>query len=499
MPEQLVLLFQALGNILFHWENLSAVVFGTVAGIFLGAMPGLTSTVGIALLIPFSFYMTPLAAIAMMYGVNKGGTYGGSIPAILLHVPGTPAAACTQLDGYPLTRQGKHGKALQMAAYASAIGDTLSDIVLVLFTVKLAGFALKFGPPEFFTVILFALTIIGSVTGRSVIKGLLSAFAGLLLATVGLDPITSMPRFDFGITELSSQLPLVPILIGIFSVSEIIIQAEKAVTKGKGLTIAPKSQNPADNRVSWLELRSCLKVIFRSYFWGQLIGILPGIGSAISCWVGYGEAKRTSKHPERFGKGALEGVAASEAANNAVCGANLIPLLTLGVPGSTDIAVLMGVFLIHGINPGPRIFVDQPQLVYGIFASGFIAILIYLLVGLFAAVRIGSIVASISRAIIFPGVLVLCWMGSYAINTSVFDTGLMVFFGILGYLMRKFDFSLPALVIAFMLGSKFEISLRRSLLMSGGSLTIFLSRPICIFFIGLTLVGLFLRQKWLRR
>ncbi|NIS61806.1 MAG: C4-dicarboxylate ABC transporter permease, partial [Proteobacteria bacterium] len=192
MPEQLVLLLQALGNILFHWENLAAVMFGTVAGIFLGAMPGLTSTVGIALLIPFSFYMSPLAAIAMMYGVNKGGTYGGSIPAILLHVPGTPAAACTQLDGYPLTRQGKHGKALQMAVYASAIGDTLSDIVLVLFTVKLAGFALKFGPPEFFTVILFALTIIGSVTGRSIIKGLFSAFAGLLLATVGLDPITSL-------------------------------------------------------------------------------------------------------------------------------------------------------------------------------------------------------------------------------------------------------------------------------------------------------------------
>jgi putative tricarboxylic transport membrane protein len=369
MPEQLILLFQALGTILFHWENLGAVVFGTVAGIFLGAMPGLTSTVGIALLIPFSFYMSPLAAIAMMYGVNKGGIYGGSIPAILLHVPGTPAAACTQLDGYPLTQQGKHGKALQMAVYASAIGDTLSDIVLVLFTVKLASFAVKFGPPEFFTVILFALTIIGSVTGRSVIKGLFSAFAGLLLATVGLDPITSMPRFDFGITELSARLPLVPILIGIFSVSEVIIQAEKAVTKGKSVTIAPKSKNPADNRVSWLELRGCLKVIFRSYFWGQLIGILPGIGAAISCWVGYGEAKRTSKHPERFGKGALEGVAASEAANNAVCGANLVPLLTLGVPGSTDIAVLMGVFLIHGIDPGPRIFVEQPQLVYGIFAA----------------------------------------------------------------------------------------------------------------------------------
>ncbi|NIS61807.1 MAG: hypothetical protein GTO13_14245, partial [Proteobacteria bacterium] len=264
-------------------------------------------------------------------------------------------------------------------------------------------------------------------------------------------------------------------------------------------TIASKSKNPADNRVSWIELRSCLKVIFRSYFWGQLIGILPGIGAAISCWVGYGEAKRTSKHPERFGKGALEGVAASEAANNAVCGANLVPLLTLGVPGSTDIAVLMGVFLIHGIDPGPRIFVEQPQLVYGIFAAGFVAIVIYLLVGLFAAVRIGKIVASISRAVIFPGVLVLCWMGSYAINTSVFDTGLMVFFGILGYLMRKFDFSLPALVIAFMLGSKFEISLRRSLLMSGGSPTIFLSRPICLFFIGLTLASLFLRKKWLRR
>ena len=484
--EQLIQLLQAFGNIFVHVDVWGAILFGTVAGLFLGAMPGLTSTVGIALMIPFTFYMSPLAAISMVYGVHKGGTYGGSIPAILLHVPGTPAAACTQIDGYQLTKQGKQGKALQCAVLSSAIGDLCSDLVLIFFTVYMARVALKFGPPEFFGVILFALTIIGGVTGRSVTKGLLSAMAGLFVGTVGLDAITGVARFDFGIVELTKGFGLVPLLIGVFCLSEVFVQVEKRLAKGERATIIPPSGNPADNRVSWRELKGCLPAIFRSYGWGQLIGMLPGMGAAITPWIGYSEAKRSSKHPEKFGKGALEGVAAPEAANNAVCGANLMPLLTLGIPGSTDAALIMGVFLIHGLHLGPRIFVEYAPLVYGIFAAGLLAILVYLLVGLFAATMIGKLIARVSKAIIFPIVFISCAMGAYAIGTSVFDVGVMVGFGVLGYVMRKYEFSLPAFVIAFMLGYRFELALRRSLLMSHGSPLIFLTHPISLAFILLT-------------
>ncbi|GAJ00938.1 unnamed protein product, partial [marine sediment metagenome] len=264
----------------------------------------------------------------------------------------------------------------------------------------IARVALKFGPPEFFGIILFALTIIGGVTGGSVTKGLLSAMAGLFVGTVGLDAITGVARFDFGIVELTKGFGLVPLLIGVFCLSEVFVQVEKRLVKGGRVTIIPPSGNPADNRVSWSELKGCLPAIFRSYGWGQLIGMLPGMGAAITPWIGYSEAKRSSKHPEKFGKGALEGVAAPEAANNAVCGANLMPLLTLGIPGSTDAALIMGVFLIHGLHLGPRIFVEHASLVYGIFAAGLLAILIYLLVGLFAATMIGKLIGRVSKAII---------------------------------------------------------------------------------------------------
>ena len=481
--EQVNLLFQAFGHIFSHVDLLGVIFFGTVAGVFLGAIPGLTATIGIVLVIPFTFYMSPLAAISMIYGMHKGGVYGGSIPAILFHVPGTPAAACTQIDGYELTKQGKQGKALQCAVLASYIGDLMSDMVLIFFTVYLASIALKFGPTELFGVLVFALTIIGGVTGKSMSKGLISALAGLFVATVGMDPITAMARFDFDIIQLTKGFDLVPLLIGVFCMSEVLVRAERKLAKGERSTIAPRSENPADNRMSWAELMSCLPAIFRAYVWGQIIGMLPGLGAAITPWIGYAEAKRTSKHPEKFGKGALEGVAAPEAANNAVCGANLMPLLTLGIPGSTAAALIMGVFIIHGIHPGPRIFVNQAPLVYGIFAAGLLANLTYLLTGLLAASLIGKLLTYIPRSVIYPVVFISCSMGAYALNTSLYDVGVMVGFGVLGYFMRKYEFSLPAFVIAFMLGSRVEINFRRSLLLSHGDPLIFFTRPICLAFI----------------
>jgi len=484
--EQLSLLLQAYGSIFSQVDVLGAIAFGTVVGVFLGAIPGLTSTVGIALMLPFTFYMSPLAAICMARGIYKGGTYGGSIPAILLRVPGTPAAACTQIDGHELAKQGKQLKALRMAVIASATADICSDIVLIFFTIYIANVALKFGPPEFVGVLIFALTMIGGVTGKSPIKGLLAALAGLFIGTIGLDPMTAVARFSFGVSELSKGINLVALLIGAFCVSEVFVQAERKVGKTERAVIPPPSSDRADNRVSWREFKEVLPAIFRSYGWGQLIGILPGMGAAISPWIGYSEAKRTSKHPERFGKGSLEGVAAPEAANNAVCGANLMPTLTLGVPGSTDAALIMSIFLIHGLRLGPRIFVDHAPLVYGIFAAGPLAIGVYLLTGLYGAALLGKAVAKVSKAVIFPVVFIMCAIGTYAVGVSLFDVGTMVGFGVLGYLMRKYGFSVPAFVIAFMLGSRFETELRRSLLMSHGSPVIFFTHPIALGFILLT-------------
>lgn len=490
--EQLIELSMAFARMYSQIDVVIAILVGTCVGLLLGAIPGLTSTVGIVLLIPFTFYMSPLAAISMVYAVHKGGTYGGSIPAILLNTPGTPAAACTQQDGYPLTQQGKQGKALKTAVVASAIGDFLSDLVLIFATVYIANLVWAFGPVEIAAVLFFAITIIGTVAGKSVTKGLISAFVGLLLATVGLDPMGGTPRLAFGLVEFQKGFDLVALLVGIFIFSEVLVQLETAIIRQniRETHVTKRKLKAEDQKLTLKEFRAILPTIFRSYTIGQIIGVIPGIGAAITPWVSYGQAKSFSKHPEEYGKGSLEGIAAAEAANNAVCGANMMPLLTLGIPGSTDAALIMGVFLIHGYQFGPMIFQEQPHLVYGVFAAGLIAIFLYFILGYFLAERIGRIIRFFPAQIIYPLVLITSFLGAYAGNSSLFDTGAMVVFGVLGYGMRKNGFSLPALVIAFMLGYKFEFNLRQALRISDGDFLIFLTSPIsliCILFaLGLT-------------
>ncbi len=495
--EQIAHLMQAFTDIFCQFDVSIAIVLGVFVGVILGSIPGLSSTVGIALIIPFSFYLSPLAAILMMYAVHKAGTYGGSITAILINTPGTAAAACTQLDGYPLTQMGKQGKALKTAAIASAIGDLLSDLVLIFGTVYLAKFVWEFGPVEMAAILFFSLTLIATVTGKSVVKGLFAAGAGLLLALIGLDPVTYTPRLTFGILELENGLSLIPVLMGLFVVSEVLIQAESNYGVQQNCALAPKSKDPADNRVSLKEFKSILPAIFSSYIVGQIIGILPGLGSAIAPWISYGQAKSFSKHPEKFGKGSIEGVAAAESANNAVCGANLMPLLTLGVPGSTDAALIMGVFMINGIEFGPRIFEEHTALVYGIFAAGLLAILGYFLIGMFMAEKVGGLITKVPKNIIYPVILIITFVGAYSTNNSLFDTVILMIFGIFGYLMRKFSFPIPPMIIAFMLGYKFETALRQSLLIARGNIGIFLTRPISLCFILLSAAIVVLNyMKW---
>ncbi|MCK5516297.1 MAG: tripartite tricarboxylate transporter permease [Desulfobulbaceae bacterium] len=478
---QLGLLADAFVAIFSQLDVLLGVVLGSVVGLLLGATPGLTAVVGMVLLIPFSFHMSPLAGISMLYAIHKSGNYGGSIPAILMNTPGSPAAACTQLDGYPLTQQGKQGKALKTAVTASALGDLASDFVLIFGTVYVAKIVYAFGPVEMSGVLFFSLTLISTITGNSMLKGLFSTALGLLIATIGLDPLQATPRFSFGITEMEKSLDVIPVLVGVFVVSEVLVQIERKMS-ATSMSVAPQTGNPDDSRLTVREFKSILPATGISYVVGQVIGVLPGLGGAVAPWIAYGQVKSFSKHPEKFGKGSLEGVAAAEASNNAVCGANLMPMLTLGVPGSTDAAIIMGAFLIHGLELGPNIFTQQTALVYGIFASGLIAIAIYFFIGFFLAEKIGRMITKFPRHIIYPIIMVTCFIGAYAPNSSLFDVGIMIFFGLIGYIMRKFSIPVAPMVIAFLLAYKFETALRQSLIIGDNAL-VFFKHPICLTFI----------------
>jgi len=474
-------------SLVFQWQNVILLAMGITLGIMIGAIPGLTVHVAVIMLLPMVFYLSPIVGIALIIGAYKGGTYGGSISSILLNTPGTPAAAATALDGYPLAKKGKAKKALKMAIYASVLADTFSDIVLILVAAQLAKIALMFGPPEYFSLLIFAISIVSLVSGKSLLKGWIAAAIGLILATVGMDAMTGALRFNFGILELSGGIHLVPLIIGLFAISEILIQTEKLVKETVFQSTIPESKNPEDNRVSWVEFKKCSKTIFRSACIGTGIGALPGLGSAVSAFTCYGVAKGSSDHPERFGKGELEGVAAAEAGNNAVCGATLIPLLTFGIPGDVITAIMLGAFIIQGINPGPLVFKTQPIFIYGIYISMLLANVLNFFIANFG-LRLFAKVVKAPKALLYPIVLILCFVGVYITNASMFDLKILIMSGILGYLMRKFEFPLAPLLITFILEPMIETSLRQSLIMSGGSVSIFFTRPISLAFLIITVI-----------
>ncbi len=338
-------------------DNILVLFIGVVIGCTVGAIPGMTATMGVALTLPFTFYLQPVTGILLLLGVYKGGIYGGSIPAILIKTPGTPAAACTVLDGFPLSQKGQANKALHMALYVSTFADFISNISLIFFTGFIASFALKFGPPEFFTLILFSLTIIAGVAGDNLSRGLTSACFGLLLATIGLDLIYGTERMIFGEPELMGGLKFIPVLIGLFAIPELINHYTRKLDTSKRLTGLGQAG------ITMSEWKRCFKSVFRGSLIGVVMGAIPGIGAAPAAFLSYSEAKRTSKVSDNFGKGELEGIAASESGNNGVCGATLIPLLSLGVPGDVITAVILGAFMIHGLRPGPILFEQNLSLI----------------------------------------------------------------------------------------------------------------------------------------
>lgn len=463
-----------------QWESMAFLALGVLIGVIAGAIPGMSATMAVALTLPFTFALQPIFGILLLLGVYKGGIFGGSIPAILIKTPGTPASSATALDGFPMAEQGRAGEALSMSLYASCIADLMSNLALIVFAAWLASFALNFGPPEMFTLIVFSLTIIAGVSGDSLVKGIIAATLGLLLATVGLDFIGGTERFTFGSVDMRGGLNFVAVLIGLFALPEIFAyirnpEAKEHRVRGMGYS-----------KLKWVDFRRCLKSIFRGSAIGVFLGAIPGIGAAPSAFLSYSEARRASPNRDNFGKGELEGVAAAEAGNNGVAGATLIPLLSLGIPGDVITAIIIGAFMVHNLTPGPLLFLNNADIVYALFIGLIASSFLLLIIGA-VAIRAFRYIADVPSDLLFPGVLVLCIFGVYAINNSIFDVAVMLVMGGVGYIMLLLRFPAAPFLIAFILGPMLENSFRQGLLMSRGNLEIFVRGPITILFWCLTI------------
>ncbi len=436
-------------------------VAGVALGIAIGAIPGLNAPMAIAIAVPLTMTMEPLAALGMLVGVMKGGGFGGAISATLLNTPGEPSAVATALDAHPLARHKKQPrKAMKLALYSSVVGDTCSDITLFLLAAPLAAIAIGMGRVEQTSILLFSFTIIALLSGQSMLRGLIATLFGVLCALVGTIGGGLAERFTFDIVALSDGLPLPAVAIGILAVPEVMQQIIHGRTRPADAPVIEESAKPEDCRVSLAEFWLLRWVLARGAALGTFIGALPGLGSSVAAFLSYGVTMRASKTPERFGKGAHEGIAATESANSAVNGANLIPLLTLGIPGNVTAALLVGAFIIHGIDPGPRVFQYDAVLIYGLFTAMMLAN-----VSTFVLGRLGlSLFARVIRVrgqILYPTVLLLCIVGVYMSSSAgISAVYIMTAFAAIGYIMRKFDYSVVCFIIGFVLGDTFEHNLR---------------------------------------
>ncbi|MBZ4646212.1 MAG: hypothetical protein JG777_1701 [Clostridia bacterium] len=459
---------------IFTVKAIILIVVGVAVGIIFGAIPGLTATMAVALCLPITFGMEPVHGMALLIGLYIGGVSGGLISAILLKIPGTPSSIATCFDGHPMAAKGEAGKALGVGIFFSFLGGLFSFFILFFIAPPLAEVALKFGPFEYFAIAIFSLTMIASLAGNSLAKGLASGMIGMALALIGTAPIDAYPRFTFGISELDAGFDLLPALIGLFAISEILNTAENSANikkdeirdysiRGFGFTMA--------------EFKSQILNFIRSSIIGTGIGILPGIGGGTSNILAYLAAKNQSKHPEKFGTGIIDGIVASETANNATIGGALVPLLTLGIPGDTVTAMLLGGLMIHGITPGPLLFRDSGDIVYGIFAALIVANIVMLIMEFFG-LRLFVRLLSIPKHILLPIILALCVVGAFGLNNRVFDVWTILFFGILGYVLEKFKYPSAPIILGFILGPIAETNLRRGLMYTNGDFLPFLTKPI---------------------
>ena len=465
--------------------NLFLVFTGCFLGTLVGVLPGIGPVGAISILLPLTFQLTPVGSIIMLAGIYNGVMYGGSTTSILVNVPGETASVMTCIDGYQMARQGRAGSALGIAAFGSFIAGTIGLIGLQFIAEPLSVIAMKFGPPEYFAIILLGFTFVTYLSQGTMVKAGIMAFLGLILSSVGLDPITSQQRMTFGIINLYEGIGVASLAMGLFGVAEVFHSLE---SRASAKILKVKIKNLFPNKLDWLQAKWA---IVRGTLIGFFLGILPGGGPVLSTFIAYGVEKRVAKDPDRFGKGAIEGVAAPESANNAATSTSFIPLLTLGIPPNVILAVLFGAFLIHGILPGPLLIKEHPDVFWGLIGSMYIGNLMLLILNL-PLIPLWLQVLRIPDKILYPLILLFCVVGAYCINNSVFDIVVMIIFGIVGYLLRKFGYEGAPLILGLVLGPMFEVNLRRSLLMSQGSFSIFFTRPIALTAIIVCLVLLIL-------
>jgi putative tricarboxylic transport membrane protein len=461
--------------------NLLMITFlAVLGGFFIGALPGLTATMGVAILVPLTFNLPPQEGLLILMAIFISAVQGGSVSAILINTPGTPAAAATGFDGYPMAQKGLAGQAIGTAQISSFCGCLIGWVFLITASPLIVKIALKFSAPEYFALAVFGLTMVVSLATESLLKGVLAALFGLLLASIGIDPVHGTTRFTFGLDHLLGGISYIPALIGLFAISEALLGMERAFDVSRAIQDIKFKVIPP-----MADLKRCTPTIARSGLIGTFIGSLPGVGADVAAFVAYGEAKRWSKHKEEFGKGNPEGISAAETANNAVCGGAMIPMLTLGVPGDAVTAVILGALIMWGIRPGDQLFTANADLVYTLFAGFLIAAVITVAVGLSLA-RYFARVLVVPKTILLPIIFILCIVGSYSVNTSVFDVYICIFFGILGYFMIKAGFQGSPIVLALILGPMAEDNFRRALQMSHGDYSIFFTQPISLAFLCIT-------------
>ncbi len=465
--------------------NLFYCFLGCLIGTLVGVLPGLGPTAAMSLLLPATFHIAPVTAIIMLAGIYYGAMYGGSTTSILVNIPGEAASVMTCVDGYQMARQGRAGAALGISAFGSFIAGTVGLVGMTVMAPPLAKFALKFGPPEYFSLMCMGMVVLSFLTGASMIRSLMMACFGVIVGTVGMDTVSGSTRFTFGVTELMDGVGLVPLVMGLFGISEILLNLEQKIdrdifkTKVKGLL--PTMQD-------WIQAKWA---ILRGTVIGFILGILPGGGAVLSSFVAYAVEKRFSKHPERFGSGAIEGVAAPESANNAAAQSAFIPLLTLGLPANVVMALLLGALILHGVTPGPLLLTKNPDIFWGVIASMYIGNVMLLVLNL-PLIGLWVQLLKIPYPFMMPMILLFCVLGSYSVANSTTDVLLMLLFGLIGYLMKKLKFDAPPLVLAFVLGPLVEYYFKSALMFSRGSFAVFFTRPIslvCLIITGLILLS----------
>jgi len=463
-------------QVCFQPSNIFMAFMGCAVGTLVGVLPGLGPAAAISLLLPASFHITPVGALIMLSGIYYGAMYGGSTTSILVNIPGEAASVVTTLDGYEMAKKGRAGPALGMAACGSFIGGTIAIIGLMLLAPPLADAALRFGPPEYTTLMILGLTILSFLAKGSMLKAFIMAAFGMFLSTIGLDTISGVARFSFGKLELMDGIGLVPVAMGLFGISEVLLNVEKKVDR---TIVAGKVGRYLPTRDDWSR---CYKPILRGSVLGFFLGILPGGGAVLSSFVSYATEKRFSKDPDRFGKGAIEGVAGPETANNAAAQGAFIPLLTLGIPSNVVMAILLGAMMIHGLQPGPNLIHEHPDVFWGVIISMYLGNVMLVILNL-PLIGIWIQMLRVPYSVLFPLILLFCLIGVYSLNFSTFDMLLMNIFGVVGYLMRKAEYEGAPLVLALVLGNLFEVALRQSLMLSDGSFRIFFQRPIAAAFL----------------